>query len=136
MPGARLDRIAARLVSATTLERVVRPILADLQAEHGLALARGRRWAARWMLVRGYPLRLAMGRISLRVAAPRPGGRSPRFRATPTATSRRTVRGGPWPPHDTLLSLSASNLSAAERVMTMCLLYFRLLVPMLPAFSS
>jgi hypothetical protein len=54
--------IASRLFAAGTMERVIEPILADLQCEYDEPLARGRVWRARLSLLRSYG---ALGRALL-----------------------------------------------------------------------
>jgi hypothetical protein len=53
-PGDRIRAIAARLFAAQTMERVIEPVLADLQCEYDEARARGRVWRSRASLVRSY----------------------------------------------------------------------------------
>jgi hypothetical protein len=53
-PGDRLRTLASRLFAKQTMERVIDPILADLQCEYDEALARGALWRARLGLVRSY----------------------------------------------------------------------------------
>lgn len=53
-PGTRLRTFAARVCSAATMERLIDPVIADLQAEHGEAVRAGRVWRSRWALVVGY----------------------------------------------------------------------------------
>ena len=52
-PGDGLRRIAARFCDQRTMERLVEPIVADLQAEYDAASAHGD-WRARWVVWRGY----------------------------------------------------------------------------------
>ena len=52
-PGDGLRRIAARVCDQRTMERLVEPIVADLQAEYDTAAAQGD-WRARWLVWRGY----------------------------------------------------------------------------------
>ena len=52
-PGDRLRRIAARLCDRRTMERLVEPIVADLQTEYGTVSDQEKR-QARWLLWRGY----------------------------------------------------------------------------------
>ena len=40
-PGVRLRVIASRLCGAQTMERVIDPLIADLQLEHAEAVTRG-----------------------------------------------------------------------------------------------
>jgi hypothetical protein len=53
-PGARIRSIASRLCRPETMERVIDPIVADLQCEYREAVVRGTRWTARLSLVRSY----------------------------------------------------------------------------------
>ncbi len=55
----RIRAIATRLFAAETMERVVAPVLADLQCEYDEALARRQVWRARLSLIRSY---YALGR--------------------------------------------------------------------------
>ncbi len=52
-PGDYLQRIAARVFNETTMERVIGPVLADLQAEHARAIEHGLVWASRWIRLAG-----------------------------------------------------------------------------------
>jgi hypothetical protein len=51
--GDRLRAFAARWCCAATMERVVDPLIADLQREHSDATRRGRVWKSRWIQVAG-----------------------------------------------------------------------------------
>jgi hypothetical protein len=53
-PGDRLRSIARRLVRPVTMERLIDPVLADLQCEHHEAIRCGWRWRSRWIRLRGY----------------------------------------------------------------------------------
>jgi lipopolysaccharide export system permease LptF/LptG-like protein len=53
-PGSRLRAIASRLCSSATMERLIDPILADLQIEYRAARSAGRLWRSRWIRVAGY----------------------------------------------------------------------------------
>ena len=53
-PGNRLREWAARRCSHTTMERVINPLIADLQAEHHAAIASGRTWKVRRVLIAHY----------------------------------------------------------------------------------
>ena len=53
-PGHRLRELARRICAADTLERIVDPLIADLQFEHGGAVRAGRPWRARLRLLAGY----------------------------------------------------------------------------------
>lgn len=50
-PGARLRAFAARLFDRSTLERLIDPVIADLQCEHAEAVRQGRPWRARWIRI-------------------------------------------------------------------------------------
>ena len=52
-PGTRLRSLAARLFDAPTLERLIDPMIADLQHEHADAARRGERWRGRWICLAG-----------------------------------------------------------------------------------
>ena len=52
-PGTRLRALAARLCAATTMERLVDPAIADLQAEYEEART-GPSWRRRWIWMRGH----------------------------------------------------------------------------------
>jgi hypothetical protein len=53
VPGRALHRVAARICSERSLERVVEPAIADLQKEYGGVTA-GHSFLRAWTLVRGY----------------------------------------------------------------------------------
>ena len=53
-PGDRLRALAGRILNRRTMERVVDPLLADLQLEYAEAIRRGRVWKSRWVLVAGH----------------------------------------------------------------------------------
>lgn len=53
-PGDRLRAISARLCSARTMERLIDPVLTDLQTEYSEAHRRGPSWRRRWILAAGY----------------------------------------------------------------------------------
>src|SRR6185436_13083079 len=53
-PGTRLRAVAARLLDASTVEYLVDPALADMQAEYEDASRRGLAWRKRWICLRGY----------------------------------------------------------------------------------
>jgi hypothetical protein len=50
-PGARLRSWATRLLDPSTMERLIDPMIADLQCEHAEAVRHGRLWRARWVRV-------------------------------------------------------------------------------------
>ena len=56
--GAQLRVIAARILNQRTMERVIDPLLADLQLEHTEAIQQKRIWRGRWVLVAGYVVSL------------------------------------------------------------------------------
>lgn len=53
-PGWNLHRLAELCFSKKTYTKVLEPALSDMQKEHFEALAAGRSWKARMVLVRGY----------------------------------------------------------------------------------
>jgi hypothetical protein len=53
-PAGRLRALAARLCSPTTMERLIDPIVADLQIEYDEAIRHGRTWRSRWIRLAGY----------------------------------------------------------------------------------
>ncbi len=53
-PGDRLRRFAARWCCPETMARVIDPLIADLQREHGEAARRGRVWRSRVIRVAGW----------------------------------------------------------------------------------
>jgi hypothetical protein len=53
-PGHWVRTAAARVCARRTLERMVDPIVADIQAEHEEAVRAGRWWRAVWIRVSGY----------------------------------------------------------------------------------
>jgi lipopolysaccharide export LptBFGC system permease protein LptF len=54
MPGARLRSWAVKWLDAGTVERLVDPVLADLQSEYQNAIAHGHTWRARVVLIVSY----------------------------------------------------------------------------------
>src|SRR5947208_809553 len=69
-PGDRLRSMASRVCGTNTMERLVDPVIADLQCEHGEAIRRGQVWHSRWIRMAGYAAfwKLAMA-ISMSVSA-------------------------------------------------------------------
>ena len=56
-PGVRLRVVASHLCCAQTMERVIDPLIADLQVEHAEANREGRLWKGRWIrLIAGFAL--------------------------------------------------------------------------------
>jgi hypothetical protein len=53
-PGTRLRSLAARVLDSSTLERLIDPVIADLQHEHEAAIRRGLVWRGRWIRLAGY----------------------------------------------------------------------------------
>lgn len=53
-PGARLRSLAGTVCSQSTMERLIDPVIADLQREYDDAVRDGRPWQRRWTLVAGY----------------------------------------------------------------------------------
>jgi len=54
LPGTRLAAIAEFLLTRAIFRRYVRPIIADMQDEYVECIARGERWRAHWVAVRGH----------------------------------------------------------------------------------
>jgi len=46
--------MTARFFAARTMERIIDPLVADLQLEHAESIRRGRVWRSRWVLLSGY----------------------------------------------------------------------------------
>ena len=53
-PGTRLRSLAARVFDPSTLERLIDPVIADLQCEHGETVRRGEVWRSWWIRLTGY----------------------------------------------------------------------------------
>ena len=53
-PGERLRAFAQRCCDPQTMERLIDPVIADLQCEHGDAIRRGQIWQGHRALVNGY----------------------------------------------------------------------------------
>jgi Lipopolysaccharide export system permease LptF/LptG len=53
-PGAWLRTVASRVYAKDTMDRVIDPIVADIQKEHDAALRAGQRWRASATCARGY----------------------------------------------------------------------------------
>ena len=64
-PGLRLRALAARFCSAQTMERLVDPVVGDLQLEYAAALRNGILWLARWRWLEGHA---AVARVLLSAA--------------------------------------------------------------------
>jgi predicted permease len=54
LPGTLLRAVAARLFAANTMDYLIDPAIADMQAEYEVASRRGLTWRKRWICVRGY----------------------------------------------------------------------------------
>lgn len=61
-PGTRLRALAARVCSETTMERLIDPVISDLQTEFALAIRDGAPWRSGWALLVGY---VAFAKVSL-----------------------------------------------------------------------
>jgi hypothetical protein len=61
-PGARLRSLAQRVCDPSTMERLIEPVIADLQCEHADALRHGQVWRSRWTCIVGY---LAFWKVAL-----------------------------------------------------------------------
>ena len=88
-PGTRLRSLASRICSAQTMDRLIDPVIGDMQREHDQGTSTNGPWARRWVLVQGYvafwkvvALWLPVAWIA-RVAHERSG--SPLFRALAAA---------------------------------------------------
>ena len=53
-PGTLFRAVAARLFAANTMEYLIDPAIADMQAEYEDASRRGLTWRKRWICLRGY----------------------------------------------------------------------------------
>jgi lipopolysaccharide export system permease LptF/LptG-like protein len=53
-PGNRLRALAAGWCCRETMERVIDPLIADLQREHGQAIRHGRIWKSQWIQIAGW----------------------------------------------------------------------------------
>jgi uncharacterized membrane protein len=67
--------LAARLLDPSTMERLIDPVIADLQREHAEAVRHGRLWRARWVLVASFIAFCKVAAVAL-FAANRPGARA------------------------------------------------------------
>ncbi len=74
-PGTRLRALAARLCTPMTMERLVDPAIADLQAEYEEAT--GSVWRRRWIWVRGHIAFVTMLVVHGRAAQDMNGGLTP-----------------------------------------------------------
>jgi len=54
LAGDRLRALAVRILDQRTMERVVDPLLADLELEYTEAIHHGRLWRSRWILILGH----------------------------------------------------------------------------------
>jgi lipopolysaccharide export LptBFGC system permease protein LptF len=52
-PGNRIRALGARLCSPRTMERLIDPMVADLQTEYGDAVRQRRGWRSRWIRIAG-----------------------------------------------------------------------------------
>lgn len=59
-PGTRLRALAARLFAASTMDYLIDPAIADMQAEYEDASRRGLTWRKRWIWLRGHLAFLTM----------------------------------------------------------------------------
>jgi len=53
-PGTLLRAVAARLFAANTMDYLIDPAIADMQAEYEDASRRGLTWRKRWICLRGH----------------------------------------------------------------------------------
>lgn len=56
LPGRGTRRVAARLLTATTMSRIVDPVIADWQSEYTAAVHQRRIWRRRWIRWSGFAL--------------------------------------------------------------------------------
>ena len=67
-PGTRLRALAARLLPASTMDYLVDPAIADMQAEYEDASRRGLTWRKRWICIRDhvafFKMMVAHGRMN------------------------------------------------------------------------
>ena len=72
-PGTRLRALAARLFGANTMDYLIDPAIADIQAEYEDAARRGLTWRKRWISLRGhlafFPTILAHARAANTITA-------------------------------------------------------------------
>jgi hypothetical protein len=61
-PGDRLRALATQMFDADTMERLVDPVIADLQTEYTEASRAGRVWRRRWVRLSGY---IAFAKVSM-----------------------------------------------------------------------
>jgi hypothetical protein len=66
-PGDRLRALASHVFDAETMEHLIDPVVADLQAEYGEASRAGRIWRRRWVRIVGYAAFGSVATRSLRV---------------------------------------------------------------------
>jgi putative ABC transport system permease protein len=71
LPGTRLRALAARLCAATTMERLIDPAIADLQAEYEEASRTRPGWRRRWIWMRGHIAFFTMIVVHSRAAPPK-----------------------------------------------------------------
>lgn len=115
-PGETLRSIAQRLCKPATMERLVDPVLADLQCEHAEAVAHRRVWHARWIRVAGYFVfwkvaAIGIGRASTgALITPLDGAISRSIRFSGLATTALTLV-FMWPPVSNSLSHSGHRLA-------------------------
>ncbi len=76
-PGTRLRVLAARLCAPITMERLVDPAIADLQAEYEEASRTGPGWRRRWIWMRGHIAFFTMIVVHGRAAQETNGGLTP-----------------------------------------------------------
>lgn len=115
-PGDRLRSFARRFCEPQTMERLIDPVIADLQCEHSDAVRRGQAWRARLALLNGYlafwkVVAIGIGAASTRALTARHDGavgRIVRFSGLATAMIVGIMV---WPPLR-LMSYPASGKTA------------------------
>lgn len=74
-PGERLRALAAGMFDRSTMERLIDPMIADLQCEHADAMRRGCVWRARWIRIASFIVFWKVATLAA-FAADRPGARA------------------------------------------------------------
>ena len=76
-PGTRLRALAARLLAASTMDHLVDPAIADMQAEYEEASRGGLTWRKRWICIRGHLAFFRMIVVHGRAVQEKTGGLTP-----------------------------------------------------------
>jgi hypothetical protein len=86
-PGRRLRTLARRVFNPSTMERLIDPVIADLQCEHAEAIRLGQLWRSRWVQVTGY---VALVKVAT-IAASRMSTRAPGWAAADGGATGRII---------------------------------------------